>query len=112
MLAEITETVLSDEERRLAQAIAARSKSDALADAVIAEVAAIFDVSVVAIKGTSRLRRLVDARSVIARALLARGYTTVDIGEILCRDHSTVINLDQRLQKDHDLRSIVAEVAA
>lgn len=103
---------LTEHERSLAAAIAARSKSSALAAALIAEVAEIFEVSTTAITGPNRLRKLVDARTLIAQALLDRGWTLEDIGDALHRDHSTVVNLYQRMYKNDELRSIARELAA
>lgn len=108
----VHESVLSEGERRLAEAIAARSKSRTEGDALVAEVAQIFDVTVEAIKSESRLRRLVDARSVIATLLRDRNWTLEEIGDLLQRDHSTVCNLEQRLRTVPELRSISRELEA
>lgn len=46
--------------------------------------------------GRSRQRHFVNARSVLARELTARGLGPVSIGRLMNRDHSTVINLLRR----------------
>jgi 5-methylcytosine-specific restriction endonuclease McrA len=53
-----------------------------------------------------KTRRLVFGRMIFAVILRKRGYSTPHIGELLNRDHTTVINLLQKAEKDPDVQEI------
>ncbi len=45
------------------------------------------------IRGRDRHRRLVTARRAVALALRAQGLTYAEVGEVMHRDHASVMNL-------------------
>jgi chromosomal replication initiation ATPase DnaA len=55
------------------------------------------EVALDEVLGRRRTRRIVAARHNVMVALRARGWSTTRIGQILCRDHSTVVHA---LKKD------------
>ena len=61
---------------------------------IISDVADIYGITVDNILSHRRLRRYVDARSVICYLLCAvRGITTTEVGDMLNRTHASVIHL-------------------
>ena len=106
-----TVATLTDEERALALSLANRSMPMCDAIQLIAEVAGIFGITPEDIAGTSRLERIVDARAVVTRVLRARGWTYDAIGEPINRNHSTVINLERRLNAHLNLQRLADAVA-
>lgn len=103
---------LTDQERALAEAIAARSKPVGDAAALVEEIARIFAVTVEELGGGSRLARLVDARTVISYVLTSRGWTSYEVGALMNRNYVTVLNMLRRMDKDFDLRRLAKELAA
>lgn len=103
--------VLSERERAAIQKVADKHYRYATCEALIAEVARIFEVSVEEIRGTSKSTRLTDARTVISFALLQRGISCKDIASHLNRDHSTISHHSRRAMKLIDLR-VMAEALA
>lgn len=59
---------------------------------ILAHTARLYDVNVEDIVGPSRLRRICEARWATMRAMEARGLSTTRIGQLLNRDHSTVVH--------------------
>lgn len=103
---------LTEHEQRIAEAIAGRTRPVSQGESLIAQVAAIFDISVEQIKGPNRNVRLVDARSVIAYILRERGWLQHEIGGLLNRNHATVGNLEKRIANDFDLKRLAKELVA
>jgi len=52
-----------------------------------------------------RQKEFVDLRCIIAYVLRKREYSLPEIGRVLNRDHTTVINLLKRIEKDLELKS-------
>ena len=98
---------MSDEEieKLVRDAVSKSNESIPTPDAIISEVARFFDCDEALLRGPRRTRSIVDARN-IAMYLIQNisGITTVEIGKIFDRDHSTVVHsLDQvrtRVQND------------
>lgn len=105
-------TALSEQERAAAVDVAARTDLPEVGRVIVSEVAEIFRVGEDCIYGESRLRRLVDARTVIACALRARGWTFDDIGILLNRHHTTILHLEERSWSDPELKSLAKAIAA
>lgn len=103
---------LTEHERAVAEAIALRTRPVSHGEAVLAQVAAIFDITIEEIKGPSRYMRYVDARAVITYILRERGWLQHEVGGLLNRDHSTINNLEKRLANDFELRRLARELAS
>lgn len=52
----------------------------------------------------SRVTRYVWARTMVAYQLIMEGYSTVEVGKMLNKDHSTVIHLRNKMQDALDYR--------
>lgn len=63
------------------------------ADALVAKVAAKHGISVTLLLSPCRIPEVVAARREVAEQLYARNVSLTDIGLVLNRDHTTVINL-------------------
>jgi chromosomal replication initiation ATPase DnaA len=61
--------------------------------AYIAEVAARHQTTAAAVLGESRARYVVDARREIAMHLHGQGLSSVQIGRLMNRDHTSILNL-------------------
>lgn len=107
MVAELTE-------REIAAAMKVAARTDFIdgGRGIVSEVAAIFRIGEDCIYGQSRVRRIVDARTVIACVLRQRGWTFDQIGELLNRDHTTILNLERRAWTDRDLAILSRELAS
>lgn len=104
-------TALQGAELSLAEAMWRRYRRGA--DDVLEEVARLFQITVPELISGSRRALLVDARSVVAVILRGRDYSWAEIGAILGgRDHSSIIHLVQRVQKDHDLKALADELVS
>ena len=58
---------------------------------ILERAANVFDLPLAAIPGRSRERRVVEARQAVCLALRRDHWTVVAIGELIGRDHTTVI---------------------
>lgn len=106
----LSNVTLSEAEQRLADVLRERYRGDA--SDVIEDVARLFGVEAGALRSKTRTAILVDARSVVALVLRHRGFTVMQIGRCLNRDHSTISHLCKRIERDRALRSLVEELAA
>lgn len=79
------------------------------ANDLVASVAKDFGVLAPELRGRGNMKNYVDARSVVAVLLRARGWSYPQIGRLLDRDHSTVINLCRRFSQRYDKCSAVSE---
>lgn len=99
--------IISDDdiETIVREAVIKNNESIPTPDAIIAEVARFFGYDEAVIRGTGRSRQIVNARN-IAIYLIRNitGLSTIEIGKIFNRDHSTAVHsLDQvsaKLQSD------------
>lgn len=73
---------------------------------LVAEIAKHFDVTVDDVRSAKKRANLVDARTVIALALAARGLGCVTIGQLMNRHHTSVIHLMKRGRKVPEFRSL------
>jgi chromosomal replication initiation ATPase DnaA len=105
-------TTLTEHERRVAEAIAARTHHPDEGRALMAEIASIFSVSLDDMLSTKRGLAIVDARSVTTYILRERGWTNVEIGRLMRRDNATIWHWEQRIAKDFTLRRLAQELAA
>jgi Bacterial dnaA protein helix-turn-helix len=90
----------------LAAAVAAASRLRFAAD--IEQIAAAAGVTVADVQGSIRTAALVEVRRIIAAYLRQRGCSLPEIGRILHRDHTTVLNLLRLPAKTPGLHEEVA----
>lgn len=78
---------------------------------IVVRAAEIFDVSAELLSGTSRIRRIAEARFAVAHVLRERGWSLVDIGHALQRDHTTIIHALNQAQDMMARPLFVARIA-
>ena len=103
--------VLSGSERAAIEKLAARYYAPDEAASLLQEVAEIFRCTTEEITSESRVAKLVDARTVVAAVLDSRGWTQMQIGDLLNRDNTTVSNMIVRSRNMADLRSLTRDLA-
>jgi hypothetical protein len=78
-------------------------------------VAEAMEVGVEVILSSSRVARIVHCRALVATTLRGRGWSYPQIGRLLKRDHSSVINscdkIDIYCRRDEDCRDVYAALA-
>ena len=84
-------TVAGDADADLAAAVAAAGRLRFMAD--IEQIASAAGVTVDQVRGSSRTHELVEVRRIIAAYLRRRGCSLPEIGRLLDRDHTSVMNL-------------------
>jgi len=64
---------------------------------IISDVADIYGITVDNILSRRRIRRYVDARAVVCYLLCSiRGFSTTEVGEILNRNHSSIVYFNKK----------------
>ena len=99
--------ILSPKTREISNALESMEQPITITQAVLQRVSSDYNVAVDVIIGRCRDSELVDLRCIIASVLTNLGFFRSEIGRFLNRDHTTVINLNNRTQKRLDLQNIV-----
>lgn len=109
-------TITDDEiEAIVREAVVKNNESIPTPDAIISEVARFFGYDEAVIRGTGRSRQIVNARN-IAMYLIRNitGLSTIEIGKIFNRDHSTIVHsLDQvnaKIQSDSPFSQTIKDI--
>lgn len=79
-------------------------------DRLIKDVAMRFFVTTNDIYSDKRNKDVVDARKVLYKTLYMLGYTTTQIGEILGKDHTTIVAGKRKIVEDSKLFDIAMEM--
>lgn len=114
---ELNKKNMSDEEIEEIVREAVRKNNEAIPtpDAIIAEVSRFFGYDEAIIRGPSRSRQVVNARN-IAMYLIRNitGLSTIEIGKIFDRDHSTAVHsldqVDAKLQSDSSFSQTIKDI--
>lgn len=114
---ELNKKNMSDEEIEtiVRDSVKASNESIPTPDAIIAEVSRFYDISESDIRGPSRIRKHVNARNV-AMYLIRNitGLSTVEIGKIFGRDHSTAVHsldqVDAKIKSDPTYSQVVKDI--
>ena len=114
---ELNKKNMSDEEIEIIvrDSVKANNESIPTPDAIIAEVSRFYDINEADIRGPSRIRKHVNARNV-AMYLIRNitGLSTVEIGKIFGRDHSTAVHsldqVDAKIKSDPTYSQVVKDI--
>lgn len=101
---------LTEHERRVAEAVAARWAPPCDPAGVVDGVASIFGISPTEIFGRSRRAIIADARCVVVYLLRERGWHQTELAAYLLRDHSTIAHLEHRIASSHELRALARDL--
>lgn len=85
---------------------------DDIAKVLLEETARRFRITVDQIRSTDRRREVVDARAVAMAAMRYAGLTSVFIGHVVRKDHSTVLYAASRVGENARLRRVAVDLAA
>ena len=85
---------------------------DALAEQILTETATRFRVTVEQIVSAARHREVTDARAVAMAAMRQIGLSSVFIGRVVNKDHTTVLYAASRVGENARLRKVANEIAA
>ena len=108
---------MSDEEieKLVREAVIKNNEAIPTPEAIIAEVSRFFGYNDSVLRGTSRSRQVVNARNISMYMIRnITGLSTIEIGKIFARDHSTVVHsLDQvsaKLQSDPAFSQTIKDI--
>lgn len=85
---------------------------DALAEQILTTTAARFHVTIEQIVSAARHREVTDARAVAMAAMRQVGLSSVFIGRVVSKDHTTVLYAASRVGENARLRKVANEIAA